>query len=83
MLVNKWDFKRREYTKVEIPKFYHSPLLAEMDEQVNCIHCGNLLPYGNCYTSRRYHSQHGFGYPVCSTCYEEEWKEEHNATFSE
>ena len=74
MIVNKWDFKKHEYEKVEIPDNYNIILHSfDMGRKINCIHCKKELTYGECYTSRRYHTEHGFGYPVCPTCYEEEW----------
>lgn len=42
----------------------------DMDEQVPCICCGKVVPYGDTYTSRHFMTAvTGFGYPVCGKCY--------------
>lgn len=75
MVVNKWNFKTREYEKVEIPDNRKIGLYSNnMNEIVQCINCGNELRFGDSYTSRQYHTEIGFGYCVCNSCYEKEWK---------
>ena len=41
----------------------------DMDEIVNCPHCGKEVTFGSCYTSKEIHTPHGFGYAVCDKCY--------------
>ena len=44
----------------------------DMDEIVNCPHCGKEVTFGSCYTSKEIHTPHGFGYAVCEKCYDME-----------
>ena len=75
MLVNKWNFKTKEYEKVEIPDNRKIGLYSNnMNDIIQCINCGKELRFGDSYTSRRYHTGMGFGYCVCHNCYDEEWK---------
>lgn len=74
MIVNKWNFKTKEYEKVEIPDNRKICLYSNnMNETIQCISCGNELKFGDSYASRRYHTEMGLGYCVCHNCYEEEW----------
>ena len=41
-----------------------------MKEIVTCPHCGDLIEYGDSYTSLEFHTEMGFGYAVCESCYE-------------
>lgn len=75
--MKRWNFKTRQYEPYSIPSNWNTPLYSDhMHEKVNCACCGGELEYGRCYTSRRIHSEHGFGYPVCAECYDEEWESE-------
>lgn len=72
--VKKWDFTKHIYEDVEIPEgcsLYES----DMDKTVICPGCGQRFRCGDGYTSKRYHTEHGFGYSVCAKCYEKEVKE--------
>lgn len=42
------------------------------EEPIVCPSCGFLVLAGNTVRSRRYLSENGFGYLVCSDCYEYE-----------
>lgn len=81
MVVNKYDFVTKKYTKVEIPDDWHTPLFTNnMKEIINCISCGTKIEYGEGYTSLKYHNSCGLGYCVCHKCYyEKEWVEKINA----
>lgn len=75
MKINKWNYKRHSYDIVELPDDWNIKLLSyDMDEIINCPHCGKEFRYGNCYTSLEFHNYIGLGFPVCSECYEEEHK---------
>lgn len=76
--VGKWNFQTHEYDPYELPAG-NVPLLADLDEHVNCANCGKDLVFGDCYTSRRIHNKYGLGYPVCEDCYSEEWALEKEA----
>lgn len=74
MVLNKWNYEKREYEPYEVPDDWHTLLYTnDMDELVNCVSCGKKVKFGETYTSREVHSNMGFGYPVCEKCYSEEW----------
>ena len=72
--MKKWNFSKRIYENYTVPTTWHTPLIAELDEVINCAGCGKELPYGDCYTSLTIHTNTGMGYPVCEKCYEKEWE---------
>lgn len=75
MEIRKWNYKTHEYDSIEVPDEWNVSLYTEnMDEIVNCPHCGKELRYGETYTSKEIHNWIGLGYGVCEECYEEEWK---------
>lgn len=77
MLLKKWNWKTREYDPYEIPDDWNVKTYSEdMDEIVNCPHCGRKVVFGDTYTSREIHTEHGFGYSVCGDCYSREWERE-------
>lgn len=67
MLVYKFNPLNRQYKEIELPK--RCRLLAQMDDLVACANCGELTSYSNMFTSKRYHTSTGFGYPECEKCY--------------
>ena len=70
MLIKKWDNKKQQYEPHEVPDEWKLPLFCEdMDEPINCVNCGCEMPFGDGYTSRRYHTNGGFGYYECAKCY--------------
>ena len=58
-----------ELTTVKIKVRKGKNFAVDMDEIVNCPHCGREVTFGECYTSREIHTQSGFGYAVCEKCY--------------
>ena len=75
--MQKWDFKTRKYEPYNIPEAWSCKTFSmDMDEIVNCPHCGREVTFGECYTSRQIHTEHGMGYAVCEECYEAEWEAE-------
>lgn len=75
MTLNKWNYETRTYDKYEIPDDWNCKTYSlDMDEVVNCPHCGKELVFGIGYTSMEIHSKVGFGYIVCEDCYAEEGK---------
>lgn len=75
MEFRKWNYETHEYEPIEVPDEWNVSLYTEnMDEIVNCPHCGKELRFGETYTSKEIHNWVGFGYGVCEECYEEEWK---------
>ena len=69
----KWDEDAEKYDDVEISD--EASLYEEdMDKVVACANCGQPKAFGECYTSRHYHNNVGFGYAVCPDCH---FKETH------
>lgn len=78
--VRKWNFETREYEPYEVPDNWNIKTYScDMDEIVNCPHCGREFTFGDCYTSRQIHTEHGMGYAVCAECYSKEWEDEEAA----
>ena len=74
-ILKKWNYAKHEYEPYEVPDDWKVLSLAfDMDEMVVCPHCGKTLPFGDAYTSMEIHTDMGFGYAVCESCYNEEWK---------
>lgn len=74
--MQKRDPKKREYEPYSIPEDWNCPLMTDfMNEVINCTSCWNLNLFGACYTSRLIHNPIGFGYPVCSECYNKEFED--------
>ena len=77
MLLKKWNWKTREYDPYEISDDWNVKTYSnDMDEIVNCPHCGRKVEFGDTYTSREIHTEHGFGYSVCGDCYARAWERE-------
>ena len=75
MIIKKWNYEKHEYEDYNIPDDWKVKTYSDnMDELVNCPHCGKELKFGAGYTSMEIHTNVGFGYTVCENCYEEEWK---------
>lgn len=79
--INRWNYDKQTYEPYEVPDDWNVKSLAfDMDEIVNCPHCGQKVTFGSCYASREIHTQSGFGYAVCESCYnaeralENEWR---------
>lgn len=70
-----WIPKIHEYVPWEVPD---GALLYSnnMHEICQCARCGKNMMFGDCYTSKQIHNDFGFGYGVCRSCYDLEWKEE-------
>lgn len=69
-ILNRWAYKKQEYYHYGVPDEWNVKSYSDdMDEIVNCPHCGKEVTYGSCYTSREIHTPHGFGYAVCENCY--------------
>lgn len=63
-----WIENKHEYIPYELPEgaaLYE----VDMDQIVQCAHCGREVRYGDCYTSRTIHNDYGLGYAVCEDCY--------------
>lgn len=68
MIINKWNGK--DYEPYEVSNDWKIPLLcSDMNEIINCVHCGCKITFGEGYTSHRYHNNSGMGYYECEKCY--------------
>ena len=73
-----WRFFDKVYVPAQVDdrcKTYSN----DMSEIVVCPNCNKELRFGDCYTSRRWHSDYGIAYAVCEKCYEEELRLERKA----
>ena len=71
----KWNYVSHEYIPIEVPAHWNCKTFSlDMNEKINCPHCGKKLKVGDSFTSLEIHEQcFGFGYCVCSDCYNKEW----------
>lgn len=80
MIVRRWNPRVGYYERQTVPEAWKVRTFCEdMDEVVNCISCGKEIAYGDCYCSRQYHSEIGFGFAECKECYDKFWQEEQDA----
>ena len=71
--LNRWNYDKQIYEPYDVPDNWNVKSYSnDMNEIVNCPHCGKEVTYGSCYTSREIHTPHGFGYGVCEKCYDAE-----------
>ena len=74
--LRKWDEWERAYYPYDIPDDWEVTAFAiDMDKVVNCARCGRKVVFGDTYTSCQIHTSHGFGYAVCESCHDREWRE--------
>lgn len=72
MLLRKWNYELHKYEPFESPAEVLKIYSEDMGERCDCANCGKIMTYGDGYTSRSIHNTVGFGFPVCSDCYEVE-----------
>lgn len=71
----KWIIEERKYVPYELPEgstCYEN----DMKKIISCCSCGKKITYGESYTSKQIHTEHGIGYAECSECYEEYFNKE-------
>lgn len=74
-LLSKWNYEAHDYLPYTVPADWNvSVYCQDMDEIIQCPHCGRKLKYGDAYTSLEIHTELGIGYAVCSDCYDSEFK---------
>lgn len=79
MNIDKWNCKKHIYEKQQIPDNWNCKTYSsDMNEIVNCPHCGKEIKFGDGYTSLEFHTGMGFGYVVCEECYDKEWERRTN-----
>ena len=69
----KWNLKTHEYEPYQLP--VGSVLFANLDADVCCAGCGKIMKFGNGFTSKKIHNNHGLGFTVCEDCHNEEYEE--------
>ena len=75
MILNKWNYDIHDYEPYEVPDDWNCKAYSiDMEEIVNYPHCGKGIEFGMGYTSQEIHTDFGFGYTVCPSCYNEEFK---------
>ena len=77
MILGKWNYETETYDAYEVPDEWNCKTYSDdMEETVNCPHCGLELQFGDTYTSREIQTTMGFGYGVCWKCYQQERQRE-------
>lgn len=80
MMLKKWNYKSKTYEPYAVPDEWNVKTYCEdMDEIINCPHCGKKLTFGESYTSHEIHTAFGIGYGVCEKCYFEDENERYYA----
>lgn len=77
--IRRWNYDKQAYEPYEVSDEWTVRSYSnDMDEIVNCPHCGRKVTFGECYTSKEIHTECGFGYAVCEECYDMErtWEKE-------
>lgn len=79
--IRRWNYDKQAYEPYDVPDDWNVKVYSDdMDEIVNCPHCGRKVTFGECYTSKEIHTEYWFGYAVCEECYdmertrEKEWE---------
>ena len=73
MILNKWNYKTHKYNPYIVSDAWNCKTYSnDMNEIVNCPHCGKEIKFGDCYTSLEIHTNIGFGYAVCEECHQKE-----------
>lgn len=68
--LDRWNPVMERYEPFIVPTDRKVAVYAtDMNTEVQCAECGKKMTYGEGYTSRWIHTEHGFGYCVCEQCY--------------
>lgn len=68
--LQKWNYQKHIYEPYNISKDWNCKTYSnDLNEIINCPHCGKELKFGDSYTSLEIHTNLGFGYGVCEKCY--------------
>ena len=75
MIINRWNYKKHNYEKVEVNGYWNCKTYSDdMEEIINCPNCGKAIKFKDGYTSMEWHTDFGIGFTVCSECHEKEYK---------
>lgn len=70
MKLNKWNYETKSYDTIEVPNEWNCLVMSDnMEDILNCPHCGREIKYQDGYTSLEIHTPMGIGYIVCHECY--------------
>jgi hypothetical protein len=69
-MLRRWNYQKKEYDPYYVPSDMRVFLVcSDMDEPIDCPHCGKAISFGEGYTSLEIHNGMGFGYTVCEECH--------------
>lgn len=74
-VLRKWDYEAHDYRPYYVPAEWKVTVYTDdLNDVIQCAHCGKELTYGDSYTSFEIHNHAGLGYCVCEDCYKKELK---------
>ena len=82
--LRRWNYNTKVYDDYTVPDDWSLPMFSDnMGEKINCANCGKEMTFGEGYTSMEIHTHRGFGYYVCESCYQDEWKRRREALWED
>lgn len=69
ILLDKWDYARKEYLPYMSPANHLVFYTENMDEKTDCASCGKTITFGVGFSSKEIHNHSGLGFSVCSDCH--------------
>ena len=75
IIAQRWDPFKNKYDPHMIFD-RASAFETDMDKKIQCAECGEVISYGEGFTSLHIHTKGGYGYAVCGKCYEKEIERE-------
>lgn len=67
--MQKWNYEKRKYEPYNVPKDWNCKTYSkDMNEKINCVHCGKIIEFGYSYCSITVHDSFGMAYMVCKEC---------------
>lgn len=71
--LNKWNYEKHKYEKYCVPSEWNVKIYTgNMEEIINCAHCGRKIKAGDSNTSCEIHNEIGIGYGICGKCFNKE-----------
>ena len=72
-VLNKWNYEKHKYERYRIPDEWNVKIFTgNMEEIINCAHCGKKIKAGDSNTSYEIHNEAGIGYGICERCFNKE-----------
>lgn len=73
IILNKWNYEKHKYEKYCVPSEWNVKIYTgNMEEIINCAHCGRKIKAGDSNTSCEIHNEVGIGYGICGRCFNKE-----------